>query len=245
MKKQNFLIFFIFIFSFVTKAQYPFEKYKAIKYKEYKKWKTIVDSKDSLPMTREITIPDFYNKKTSLKIKQELKIALPDSIEYSELEIYKNDKLIKKFKVATHSISEPLPVFMEDINGDGLNDLKIIYPNYGSGAFNYYCKTVLLFQNKNGAFNQIIYTDIFEEFENKPERDFNNDGKYEIITQKFQNFGQHNYWLFNIYNYKNGKLVNVNNLANYPIMIPLNSYNVSKKISRKKMKEFEIKSPIE
>lgn len=172
-------------------------------------------------------------------------MSFPDSIEYSALEIYWNNKLVKAFKVGTSSISEPLPVFKEDINGDGLNDLKIIVPNYGCGAFNYHCKTIFLFQQKNGTFKEIIYTDIFEEFENKPERDLNNDGKYEIITQTFQHFGKHNYWLFNIYNYKNGKLMNVNNLAGYPIMIPLNSQRVSTKISRKKMKEFEISSPAE
>lgn len=244
MKKQNILIIFLSLFTLIAKAQYPFEKFKAINYKEYKGWETILNPKDSLPMIREIVISDF-NKKASLKIKQELKLSLPDSIEYSKLEIYINNKIIKEFEVGTRSISEPLPVFMGDINGDGLNDLKIIFPNYGCGAYNYYCQTVLLFQNKNGTFNDIIYTDIFEEFENKPERDFNHDGKFEIITQTFQSFGKHNYWLFNLYNYRNGKLVNVNNLADYPIMIPLESHSVSKKISRKKMKEFEIKSPVE
>ena len=88
-----------------------------------------------------------------------------------------------------------------------------------------------------------MFTDIFEEFENKPERDFNHDGQYEIITQTFQHHGKHNYWVFNLYDYKNGKLLNVNSLADYPIMVPLDSYNISKKIPRKTMKKYSIKTP--
>jgi len=242
---HNILIIIWSIFAISVKAQqYPFEKFQAIKYKEYKNWKTILNPRDSMLMAREIIIPEFENKNMSLKIEQELKLSISDSTEYSELSIYENDRKIKEFKVDTRSISEPLPFLIADINGDGLNDLKIIFPNYGCGAFNYYCQVVFLFQDRRKKFNEKIYTDIFEEFENKPERDFNHDGKYEIITQTFQNFGKHNYWLFNIYNYVNGKLINVNSIADYPIMIPLNSYTVSKKISKMKMKEFEIKSPV-
>lgn len=241
---RNTLLSVLLFSTLCMNAQYPFEKHKAIHYKEYKDWKTTEGGKDSLPIMREITITDFDGKKSDLKIVQDLKLSLPDSLDYSELSIYRNNKKIKEFEVGTRSISSPLPVLAGDINGDGLSDLKILFPNYGCGNYNYYCQVAFLFQNKDGGFTQFVFSDIFEEFENKPERDFNNDGNYEIITQTFQNHARHNYWLFNIYNYKNGKLVNVNNIANYPIMVPLDSYDVSKKISKAKMKEFEIKSPI-
>ena len=57
------------------------------------------------------------------------------------------------------------------------------------------------------------------EYKNKLERDFDGDGNYEIIVQSFQSYGYHNYFLFNLYNYKDGQLVNVNNKTNYPIMV--------------------------
>ena len=231
------------LFAIDTRAQYPFEKNKEIKIKEFKNWKTSVNPKDSLPMMREILISKFDSKNSTLKIEQILAIKSSDSTEYSILKIYRNNQIINQFKVNTRSISEPLQVYVEDINGDNLSDLKIIFPNYGSGNYNVYCQTVFLFQNKNQTFKEIIYTDMFENFVNRPERDFNNDGKYEILMQSFQNYGKHNYWLFNIYNYSKGKLVNVNYLANYPIMIPLNSYKVTKNISRKVMKKFEVKTP--
>ncbi len=233
-----------FFVSLVTKAQYPFEKIKSIKFKEYKGWKTIENPKDSLPMLREILISEFDTKKTILKIEQTFAFSLTDSIEYSILKVYRNNRMVNRFEINTQSISEPLPIYVEDINGDGLKDLKIIFPNYGCGNYNVYCQTAILFQNKDQTFKEFIYTDMYENFENRLERDFNNDGKYEIITQSFQNFGKHNYWLFNIYNYTKGKFVNVNYLADYPIMIPLNSHNVTTKISKKKRKEFEIKSPL-
>lgn len=224
-------------------AQYPFEKYKALPYKTYNDWETTLNPKDSLPMLRTIHLADFDAIKSTFKIVQELKLTEPDSIEYSELTLFKNGEKLEEFVVDTRTISNPLPVLVADVNGDGLNDIKIIFPNYGCGAFNYYCETVYLFQKKDGNFKAIIYTDLFEEFENRPERDLNNDGNFEIITQTFQNFGKHNYWLFNLYNYKDGQLKNVNSIANYPIMIPLNSFEISKKISRKTMKRYAIKSP--
>jgi len=245
MQKPHILIIFLSLCCGISHAQYPFESVKSIQYKIFKEWKTTVDPKDELPVMREIKISKFDLKMEGLTIKQQLKWTLPDSILYSEMEIYSDNKIIKEFVVGNTPLYQPLPVFVADINGDGLNDIKILFPNYASGAYNYYCQTVLLCQNKNGTFNDIIYSDIYENFENKPERDFNNDGQYEIITQTFQQYGAHNYWLFNLYNYKNGGLVNVNALANYPIMIPLDSYEISTKITRKKMKSFAIKSPVE
>jgi hypothetical protein len=239
---KRFLVFFLFL-SLVTRAQYPFEKHKEIEYLEVKKWITTGINKDSLAMKREILIPGFQNKNAALRIQQTISYTLPDSTEYSIVKIYRKDQLVKQFEVQTLSINDPLPVFVGDIDGNGLNDLKIIFPNYGCGNYNVYCQTAFVFQNKDLSFTEFVYTDMFENFENRPERDFNNDGNYEIITQSFQNYAKHNYWLFNIYNYSKGKLVNVNHLANYPIMIPLDSYTVSKKIPREKMKQFEIKIP--
>lgn len=240
MKKQQLLL--ALLFPWLCCAQYPFEKFKAIKFKEYNDWKTIEGGKDSMPIFREITITDF-DKKTPLKITQDIKISPTDSTGYMVLKVYRADKMIKEFEVKSPSIYDPLALRVEDVNGDGRKDIKIVFPNIASGGYNYYCDAVYLFQNKDGSFIEVKYTDIFEEYDNKPERDFNNDGQYEIITQTFQNYGKHNYWVFNIYNYKNGKLVNVNQLADYPIMIPLDSYQVSKKIPREKMKKYAIKAP--
>ncbi|NUY80580.1 hypothetical protein HUK80_06715 [Flavobacterium sp. MAH-1] len=236
------LLLLVLVSGLGSSAQYPFEKFKAIRYSTFADWKTEV-GKDSLPVKRMIEIPSFTNG-TTLKIEQILKISLPDSLDYAEMNLYSNGDLVKTFEVGTRSISDPLPVYVSDIDDNGRKDIKILFPNYGCGAFNYYCQTVFLFQKTDGSFDDFTFSDICEEFENRPERDFDNDGKFEIITQTFQNYGKHNYWLFNVYGYSEGKLVNLNRLADYPIMIPLLSHEVSKKIPKKKMKEFAIATPL-
>ena len=239
--KKEYLILIILLFStLIVRAQYSFEKYPAIKFKEYKRWKTEDSIETKKFISRINSVSKFYNKSSSLT----LKLTVFDSLEYTELKIYRNNKEIQKFiEKRMSTISEPSSVYVEDINGDGLKDLKFLIPNYGCGNYNYYCDVFYLFQNKNGTFLKISYSDIFIEYINRLERDFNNDGKYEIITQTFENYKKHNYWSFNIYNLINGKFINVNYLINYPIMVPLDSYKITKKISREKMKKFQRKSP--
>lgn len=244
MRDRYYIVLIFFFVYFNGKAQYPFEKEKGIKYIEYKNWENIEFSKDSFPLKKEIVIPDFGLNKKQLKIECIAKFSQNDSLDSTILKIYFDDKLVKKININVNPIFEPLSIYMQDVNGDKLQDLKLIFPNYGCGNYNYYCQVVYLFQNKENKFNEIIFTDLYEDFENRIERDFNKDGNFEIITQTFKNYGKHNYWLFNIYNFYKGKLLNVNYLKNYPIMIPLDSYIISKRIPRVKMKEFEIKSPV-
>lgn len=51
------------------------------------------------------------------------------------------------------------------------------------------------------------------------ERDFNADNNFEIITMTLDQYENHNYWTFNIYNFENGTLINQNQKYGYPIMI--------------------------
>jgi hypothetical protein len=82
--------------------------------------------------------------------------------------------------------------------------------------------------------------------ENRQERDFDGDGNFEIITMNLIGHEDHSFWLFNIFNYLNGGLVNVNAKDNYPIMIQFlnrENYDVTNKISRDKMKTFALTLP--
>ena len=125
-------------------------------------------------------------------------------------------------------------------------DIKLFVPNYGCGGYNFYVRVIYLLQKPDGNFNKISFTDLFMDFKNRLERDFDGDGFYEVITQTFQNYQNHNYWLFDLYDFKNDSLVNVNYKDNYPIMIQLlnrENYEVTSKISREKMKDFTRKLP--
>lgn len=239
MKKIILLSLFI-LFFFSNNAQYPFESKPRIHYMHYTRWK-LLDTTESRS-TYMINVPSFFEGKTSIKIM----VASYPGADSSVITLFKNNQqlvsFIDPYFVGGFSGPAPQDVFIEDVNGDARKDIKIfIAGNACCGAYNYYARVIYLFQNKNGSFTKIAYTDFSMEYKNTLERDFDGDGNYEIIVQSFQNVGDHNYFLFNLYNFKNGRLVNVNNKANYPIMVQLlyrENYAVTNKLSRKKMKEF-------
>ncbi|MCD6010540.1 MAG: hypothetical protein K0Q79_402 [Flavipsychrobacter sp.] len=141
------------------------------------------------------------------------------------------------------------PIRIADINGDGLKDIKLVIPYMGNGLAAENMRIIYLFQRPGMKFTKIVYMDKMPE--NRPERDMNKDGNYEIITKTLQEHGAHNYWLFNIYNFKDNKLVNVNEKFGYPIMVQyLNRDNytpanidksILKKYSMKVPEDYEVK----
>jgi hypothetical protein len=226
-------------------GQYPFEKSPKIKYKRFQNWK--IKERTDEKADYSIVIPSFFAKKGSLQFQMHSLVDKDSSI----ITVYKNGKLLQTFidPYFIGGVVGPAPqaAFVEDINGDGLKDLKVIVPgNACCGAYNYYLRVIYLFQRKEGTFTKISFTDLMMDYINRPERDIDGDGNLEIITQTFQNYGDHNYWVFNLYNFNGSGLVNVNQKANYPIMVQLlyrNNYKVTDKISRAKMKQFERRLP--
>jgi len=225
-------------------AQYPFECKPAINLKKFDKWQILKHSDEKLDYT--IVIPDFFPNHDPIKVK----IIGGSGRDSCDVHIYKKNTLIKSF-IEPIQISSfgprPQSAFLEDVNGDGLKDLKILIPNNGCcGAYNFYAQVMYFFQNKNSTLTEISFQDLLWNYENRPERDFDGDGNFEIITQTFQNYGAHNYLLYNLYNFNGKTLANVNKKANYPIMIQLlweENYKITNKISRAKMKTFTRKQP--
>jgi hypothetical protein len=258
MNAKSFLIVWVFIlFSFFhSSAQYDYEKYPAIKYSQQKKWKII--KSDAHAVVYSVTFREFYKNHDALT----LKYTYADDSAKSVLRLYRNKKYIQKFMVPGSDMEGLMDtvdmddiVRIADINGDSLADVKIFIPNeIRCGAYNNYANVVYLFQDTTGKFTKIKYYDAFksesdtngDDINNRPERDFDGDGNYEIITQTFQGYKGHNYWVYNLYNYKNGKLVNVNDKADYPIMVQLlnrTNFSITNKLSRQQMKKFSAKHP--
>lgn len=223
-------------------GQYPFEKFPAIKYKEYDKWKQNDNLKSQNKVENSLTVPKFFEGKDSLTIKI---TSLTTSWDSSFITVYRSNKQLKAF-------FEPLgfepvePVRLADFNGDHLTDIKLILPYMGNGTAALNVRVVYLLQHKDGSFTKVSYFDKMDR--NRPERDFNGDGNYEIITMTLMGYQNHSYWLFNLFNFKNNDLVNVNDKYSYPILIQFlyrDNYKITNKMSRQKMKEFAHKKPEE
>lgn len=218
-----------------------------------KNWKVYDKCKTEKKVHYTLTIPNFYKNHDSVTIQL---TSLTDNFDTSYIRVYRNKNQIQKF-TESYSIGsgydcnkiEPTPqtIYLEDINGDSLNDLKIIIPGNGCcGSFNFYLEVIYLFQRTDGSFTKVSFSDLMMDYALRPERDIDGDGNYEIITQTFQHYGNHNYWLFNLYNFNGDSFVNVNHKDNYPIMVQLlykDNFAITDKISREKMKEFEKKLP--
>ena len=133
-----------------------------------------------------------------------------------------------------------------DVNGDNLSDIKIVIPYMGNGLAAMNQRVIYLFQKTDGHFNKISFLDKMDA--NRPERDFNGDNQFEIITMTLNGYEDHNYWTFNIYNYVSGELINQNTKFDYPIMIQYlfrENFKVTDKIPSDKMKNFSDKRPID
>ncbi|RZK11175.1 MAG: hypothetical protein EOO46_07675 [Flavobacterium sp.] len=224
------ITFFLFINAFYANAQYDFEKYPSIEYKDYD-WETV---KSDDGVTHKVIVPDFYINSESLilKINYYTEEAKDSEIYISGIK-YKEDIPYTPIGLSSLRIA--------DVNGDGLKDIKIISYYMGNGLASLNVKVIYFFQQANGGFIKIAYEDKMGD--NRLERDFDGDGNFEIITMKIQGHKNHNYWLFNIYNFVNGKIENVNSKENYPIMVQIlnrETFKITSKLSRQEMKQYQV-----
>lgn len=115
----------------------------------------------------------------------------------------------------------------------------------GLAGLNY--RVIYLFQKDNSEFTKISYYNKFIE-QNRPERDLDGDGNFEILTMALNRVDNHNYWTFQIYEYTEHGLVNSNKKYDYPIMIQFlyrENYAITDHFGRDKMKEFDTTEPID
>jgi len=227
-----------------TKGQYSFEKYPAIKYSKKKNWTEYDKREKENKMHWTISLPKFYKDNDSLTI-QLTTFGYKDT---SNIRIFKNKKQIQLL-VEPYAIGRNFgmlidTIYFADINGDSLLDLKILCWYGGCGIASLNERIIYLFQQPDNKFIKVSYIDMAPS--QRPERDFDGDGNYEIITMRLEGYENHNYWTFNLYNFKNGNLECVNDKYDYPIMIQYlfkANYKITDKISKEKMKTFSKKLP--
>jgi hypothetical protein len=240
-----YIIISLVTLAFNSLGQYPFEKYPAKKYEIISNWKEDQTNKNENRFL--LTIPKFFNSQDSLTI---LLTSVANGLDSSFITLFRNGKQIQRFfEPMTFDINVFSPVRIADINGDGVLDCKLLIPYMGNGLAALNTRIIYLFLHKDNKFTKISYLDMINSDhagDNRSERDFNNDGNYEIITTSLINYGNHSYWVYNLYNFKNNDLVNVNNKYNYPILIQFlnrENFKITDKISRQKMKDYASAEP--
>lgn len=222
----------IFVF-----GQYPFEKFRAPKYRslEFK----MQENNNKLEYSSEIN--SFFSDNSDLQI---IINGSTENLKETYIQIKTNKKCKKYFEEIPAQGTDGL--YFSDFNDDGLNDIKIVCLYMGSGLASLNVRIIYFFQNKNKEFTKISFDDKMEG--NRIERDIDGDGNFEIITMTLQEYKNHNYWLFNAYNYKNNKLVCVNEKVDYPIMVQYlyrENYRITNKITRHDMKKYQLLKPKE
>ena len=226
---------FILLLPFISFSQYPFEKFKAPKYNslEFK----MTEKEDNLNYSKIVT--SFFTDKSNLEVNIN-----------GNTQNYGKTFITVKTKTENKQFFEEIPThgidgfYVADFNGDEKKDFKIVCFYMGSGLAALNVRVIYFFQKENKKFTKISFDDKMEG--NRLERDLDGDGNFEIITMQLQGHKNHNYWLFNIYNFENNNLICVNEKFNYPIMVQFlfrENYKITSKLSRKEMKKYALIKP--
>lgn len=227
-----------------AQTEYPFEKFPAIHYQEFKGWKKYDRLEKEQKIHFTLTLADFYPNHDTLTLQL---TTLRDDMDTSLIRIFRNKNLIEKITEPmffTEMNVEDYPARIADINGDSLADIKLIIPYMGNGIASLNERVIYFFQKSDGSFDKISFLDK----SSGPERDFNADHNFEIITTTLDYHENHSYWTFNLYNFETGTLINQNQKHGYPIMIQFllrPNFKITDKISPQKMKSFNQPLPLD
>lgn len=239
------IVFYSLFFANYTNAQYAFEDYSAPSYKTYNKWEEYnrIGTKGTYDCT--LSIDQFFDNKDNLTIQLTWFV---EQIDFGLIRIFRNKREIQKIK-QPGSFS-PLTmkgglVLVSDINGDGYKDIKLIQQGTGNGVMGMLVKVLYLFQKNDVYFKKISFDDMTFE-KHRSERDVDDDGNYEIITMNLEQFNEHSYWVFNVFEYADGNLRNVNDKVGYPMVVQYTykrNYEITQHMSTLQMKKYKREFP--
>ena len=214
------ILLLISILTIATSArgQYPFDKFDRPDFKSYNDWK-LIEKKDENKIHQTVTIPRFYNDSISLTIQ----FTVDNSSEEAKniIRIYKGKETIQSFRndkvdympfyVSRH------PIKVADLNGDSLLDIKVTY-DYNSNGLSLSYRPIYLIQNDKGTFTKYSFDNMYEDRLDF-ERDFDNDGTFEIQSVQLVQNDNHSYWCFSVFKITNNGLVDISDKIDYPIFI--------------------------
>jgi hypothetical protein len=102
----------------------------------------------------------------------------------------------------------PLPtrIYWVDVDKNGLKDFIVIYNYQMVGLGGYEDMIEIFLKRENNSYQKICYNSM----SSGPEDffDLDKDGRYEVVITDFYSGDEHNYFTYNIYEFKDYKLVN-------------------------------------
>jgi hypothetical protein len=224
---------------FQATAQYPFEKYPAVRYQSAGPWQ-LAKPGNAPPKVSAASAVRAGAQSYRLRV---FNHRIPSDTFYVALSTGGLDKqFLEPWYLLPESLTQP--VRAADINGDGLTDLKLVINAAGGGGVRGLVRLVYLFGQPGGGFAKVS----FLSFNDGPERDFDGDGNCEMVVRELVSYRGHSYWAFNVFHYAGGRLVNVSPRYGYPILIQfLNkpNYQVTSKITPREAQRFLLRQPRE
>jgi hypothetical protein len=223
------------LLAFKGYAQYPFEKFPVKKYDSVK-FKAIGEFDD----------PDLVN---IARYKNYTIRLIRDSTAHlgGKILLYYKGKLIKSATGDFGGVMREadFPLYIEDINSDGIPDFVFKTLNSTgtglAGADVYYT----CFIKKGTTDFRVVKFESFYD-QSQKQYQFSKDGNPVIIGQSLAFYKRHAYWIFDLYQCKNDKLINVSKKYNYPIAVPYLNKEIfvpTYKIPKEDLERLAMKQP--
>ena len=187
-----------------AQGQTHFSKFKAPNYKT-----AGIQYRSLLEDSMKLDIVDVSHIKGLMGIKIHLQQVTMDS---SKILIYKDNKLKQILPLPFMFWHLENECLVADLDGNNKPDIKLTVPSGGAGLAGELTYKIYLF-HQGETFRLLSFFD----FSHEKEYDLNKDGIYEILSCNHVYKAGHSYWVYNVFNFSNGKLTNVSKTRNYPL----------------------------
>lgn len=138
----------------------------------------------------------------------------PQGYDSTLLSIYKYNRCIKKvafpFPLGVGSLEDRCEV--ADLDNNQKPDVKLTIWGGGTGMAIQLSHKVYIF-NFGDRFRVVSFFD----FSNEREYDMDGDSVFEILSQNYVYYKGHSYWVYNAFDFRNGRLQNVSQKFDYPL----------------------------
>ena len=185
-------------------SQTHFTKFKSPNYKTVE-----IEYGSSIEDSTKLDVIDLNSIKGLKGLKIHMCQITEDS---SKIIIYRNNQIIQTIFLPFMFWHLENECLVADIDGNNKPDIKLTIQGGGSGLAGELAYKIYLFNQEN-KFKLLSFFD----FSHEKEYDINKDGIFEILSCNHIYKDGHSYWIYNAFNFSNGKLKNISKLLDYPL----------------------------